>query len=618
MSTDNQQTETTTYSSSSNIQPQTHNIFTLTENTTTQQIIDQIPNISNIDSSIIETNDINGSTLLDPRVTMELLTGSLKISLKTALGLDNLRTTNVKFNYNLGKLPFHVPTPIYINGKEGILFNDPHISQRTKRIKEIVELLETKQYLLIKSPPFSGKTALCQLITEYLKKTKPTSYVRMIELNGVNDGTFSDLWEYNTGTTFNNWLKLAASEPVYLIVDECQTLYPENHKWNSEFWPLLKGLKGKIHILMFAAYGEHPGFGGQNMSTPVEIELCNTLTHRWVFYTDDEAIEQLSNFKIYFPIPDSITRWILTNCCNHPGLISLTISNIMNWYYKKDIIDLEVTLTQFLLGSTYNIAIAASRASPQLSMLNDSEIEILDKIILEREYKCNIICLSVASLIKRGIIIDNSIESDKTTTHFLQFPSPLYSNCYYIQRFQSHNILNSYEIKPHEFEKYITGAIRLFRPNQLKSIISSKDSKSHIPYEALWQQEFYHAASSANGPQISPEPGKMLGIDGKIDFYVNDKYNWAIELVSEGDRLQLHLNRFTAGGSYEALLKVVSNWCVIDFTSKYKGNIVHPNLWTVQYSQDFLTYKIYRNQKLNCTIQIPNTTIGSTIKQIFS
>ncbi|KYQ93153.1 hypothetical protein DLAC_05786 [Tieghemostelium lacteum] len=93
MSTDNQQTETTTHSSSSNIQPQTHNIFTLTENTTTQQIIDQIPNIPKIDISIIEKNNINGSTLLDPRVTMELLTGSLKISLTTALGLDNLRTT---------------------------------------------------------------------------------------------------------------------------------------------------------------------------------------------------------------------------------------------------------------------------------------------------------------------------------------------------------------------------------------------------------------------------------------------------------------------------------------------------------------------------------------------
>lgn len=91
----------------------------------------------------------------------------------------------------------------------------------------------------------------------------------------------------------------------------------------------------------------------------------------------------------------------------------------------------------------------------------------------------------------------------------------------------------------------------MFRPKQLKSILSSKDSKSHI----LWQQEFYHAASSANGPQISPEPGKMLGIDGKIDFYVNDNYNWAIELVSEGDRLQLHLNRFIETRNYILLYK---------------------------------------------------------------
>ncbi|KYQ93041.1 hypothetical protein DLAC_05650 [Tieghemostelium lacteum] len=87
----NQTTETTTTSSSvSNIQPQTLNIFTLTKDTTAQQIIDQMPNIPNEDIIIIEKQNIDGSILLDRRVTVEVLSGSLKLSIRTALCLDNL------------------------------------------------------------------------------------------------------------------------------------------------------------------------------------------------------------------------------------------------------------------------------------------------------------------------------------------------------------------------------------------------------------------------------------------------------------------------------------------------------------------------------------------------
>ncbi|KYQ91302.1 hypothetical protein DLAC_08243 [Tieghemostelium lacteum] len=90
----NQQTTTTTTTSSTNIRTQQiPNAFTLTEGTTTQQIIDHLKIPDGVDKSNISKFNINGSSLLNPEVTLDILIRTLGISLPTALSLLALRTT---------------------------------------------------------------------------------------------------------------------------------------------------------------------------------------------------------------------------------------------------------------------------------------------------------------------------------------------------------------------------------------------------------------------------------------------------------------------------------------------------------------------------------------------
>ncbi|KYQ88366.1 RING zinc finger-containing protein [Tieghemostelium lacteum] len=90
----NQQTTTTTTTSSTNIKTQQiPNAFTLTEGTTAQQIIDHLKIPEGDDKSNISKFNLNGSSLLNPEVTLDILIRTLGISLPTALSLLALRTT---------------------------------------------------------------------------------------------------------------------------------------------------------------------------------------------------------------------------------------------------------------------------------------------------------------------------------------------------------------------------------------------------------------------------------------------------------------------------------------------------------------------------------------------
>ncbi|KYR01203.1 hypothetical protein DLAC_02321 [Tieghemostelium lacteum] len=90
----NQTTITTTTSSSTNIRTQqVPNAFTLTEGTTAQQIIDHLKIPEGDDKSNISKFNLNGSSLLNPEITLDILVRTLGISLPTTLSLLALRPT---------------------------------------------------------------------------------------------------------------------------------------------------------------------------------------------------------------------------------------------------------------------------------------------------------------------------------------------------------------------------------------------------------------------------------------------------------------------------------------------------------------------------------------------
>ncbi|CAG8643923.1 2444_t:CDS:2, partial [Dentiscutata heterogama] len=142
---------------------------------------------------------------------------------------------------------------------EGISFNDPDISYRSKVVFSLVEDL-IKKVILVRTPPYSGKTSLAQLMEYYL--------------------TFGEMWKRITDVSWIEWIGQCQQVPTILILDEVQLIYKqgcgidESKKSSADlFWKTVKGCLQEmtnIYIIMFGAYGYHSA-NSAGLSTPVEI-----------------------------------------------------------------------------------------------------------------------------------------------------------------------------------------------------------------------------------------------------------------------------------------------------------------------------------------------------------
>ena len=97
---------------------------------------------------------------------------------------------------------------------------------------------------------------------------------------------------------------------------------------------------------------------------------------------------------------------------------------------------------------------------------------------------------------------------------------------------------------------------------------------------------------------LSPDVGKIFGSSGFLDFYINGKLEWGVELMCEGRRMGDHVTRFKTDGRYRQI--PLSNWAIIDFrhnSLRSKLGPLEPNVWYALYADDYSTMTIIRHNK---------------------
>jgi hypothetical protein len=84
--------------------------------------------------------------------------------------------------------------------------------------------LKKNNIILIRSPPYTGKTSLATLLELHFQKNKQNDNEKVVSLTflGVNDKlqypTFEDFWTKRTGSSWSTWLN--RTQPTTLILDE--------------------------------------------------------------------------------------------------------------------------------------------------------------------------------------------------------------------------------------------------------------------------------------------------------------------------------------------------------------------------------------------------------------
>ena len=162
-------------------------------------------------------------------------------------------------------------------------------------------------------------------------------------------------------------------------------------------------------------------------------------------------------------------------------------------------------------------------------------------------------------------ILTDINHASKDGESILDFPAPLLRAIYLQDRLggQPRAV-----VEPKTFREFIVLVFGAMNPTTLrKSLGVGRDGRF---LERVWQMEFYRAAMQVLPVDIhaSVDVGAVFGSNGYLDFYVNDKRNWAIELLRDGDVSREHQQRFHEDGLYSSILQAAKEWAIIDIRQK--------------------------------------------------
>jgi hypothetical protein len=121
---------------------------------------------------------------------------------------------------------------------------------------------------------------------------------------------------------------------------------------------------------------------------------------------------------------------------------------------------------------------------------------------------------------------------DNSSLSILDFLAPLLQATYLQDQFGS---VSQPKLPPKTFKDFINAVFAKMNPKVLqKSKGIGTDGRL---LERVWQMEFYRSSMLALPADIfvSVDVGAVYRSKGYLDFYINDKRNWAIKLLRNGN-----------------------------------------------------------------------------------
>ena len=163
--------------------------------------------------------------------------------------------------------------------------------------------LKKQRFCLLRAPPFSGKTSVATLLSDYLHRKGHN----VVQLSALGKGSkyqeIDECWKLRTGKSWKEWLRVAS--PTTIIVDETQLWY--DYGSGHPFWQDIKDqmqrqkstFNDNLRILFIAAYGEGPQkvTSSGSTSTPIQFDEKCTLNIDFIRFNEEEFNELISNYN---------------------------------------------------------------------------------------------------------------------------------------------------------------------------------------------------------------------------------------------------------------------------------------------------------------------------------
>jgi len=473
--------------------------------------------------------------------------------------------TKEDMKYEQDALPLH-----------GISPEDPFVLPRTKLIDKI---LAAGSRLLVTAPPGGGKSSLAFLLRAKLESQKIPVLYRVITNPGPENLKRMNLkprkW---LNELFGRDFEEALRSYSVILLDDAQGLFSAPDIWNF----LVKSCE-PVQIIFFASVLPEScdvqtsvitwkiGWNDLKLDKEEQDELCAKMVARYASLT-------------WFP---EMLAMVRRDAGGHVGLLRLIPQHLVN-NHPRDIKNDEEFVTfmhRFYFGAMFDTW-PMHRFFRFHERLNATHREILHEMIFRggvsappsrdsssppdsKEIKAKRELLRLVIVAQVGPT--------------LEFATPFHFRYFFRAAFPSFISDADFEAIPN-LPSWCPFVIGRFQQSAFQG--------GDFPLEGAIQHMFWKAASECipSSYRLAAEVSKTYGgaTDGRLDFWVNSKLQWAIELVREGDRQREHLERFGVDGKYFSLQP--KEWVVIDFRNP-RTNIGRlegkPNLINVVFSADF-------------------------------
>ena len=479
---------------------------------------------------------------------------------------------------------------------EGVTIGDNRTVARNETVTSILEVFHENNPLLIKSPPFSGKTSMATLISHRLK-TVTTEKCLIIKLSILDlsrrgtDWIFESAFEEEVGVKWSDLPMLAKKRRIYLIFDEVQVIYqptnadrpPSPKNKLDVFWTMVKSIMGNhasgIHIMLFSGYGSSSE--SSLLATPVKFTPRSMLGIDRLNFSDTELEEYVvRNLNGSDIIVGDLLVLFCTNLkrltASHAGFCYATIAYLNDVLCaserKHGTLTADHVLKSLDNSSLFNY-LQGTRAFNSAKSISKKELELISSVV-SREgmlLQSNILIGGekqiAESLVLKGVFVEDGAMNEQYV-----FSSPV------MKRFFTEKVFGvppgRAQENPASLDDLVYAIITSIDYKHIQSSLG-KTRKTGILLERAWQMEFYRSSIQCTCDYVtSADVGGLFGTTGAIDFTVHSldmSVFWGIELLREGNRLEDHVTRFGDDGRYEKMCRKFTKACVLDIRQQPKG-----------------------------------------------
>jgi hypothetical protein len=248
-----------------------------------------------------------------------------------------------------------------------------YYTYRKDTINLVHKNLEENFNVLIKAPPFCGKTTLLLLYLQYLESINENSYY----INCSSISRYNSFEEYFFQEKGKNWIDLYKEilngKRVYFLLDEAQCIY--NTETVPSLWELvkkydIKKVRDKNTISRdprFLFISNYNDKSSKVLHIPTSFKFF--MNHKDIALKDDEYKEIVDNYnynrkeKDFQQISVDIAQYIRNLTQSHIGLFHRTLNTLSGRFHEKETPDKE--FLELLLSTDFLMSLSTIRIFPK-------------------------------------------------------------------------------------------------------------------------------------------------------------------------------------------------------------------------------------------------------------